>query len=409
MPSAFSSYDVIDRFQDQTMKNQAQNKETLLCVYVTRQVDSNLLMSSTIFRGLSEAGISADMIFLGSTDVINEFKDRYAKYFNKVYYKQICTSMKDRWLYRKKPVVYSYLRHFMLDAVKLPGTGWLKGKLNDKYNKILSFIPPYISGAYAYKINKELKLGLPLIQFWTDPLSLGRCNDITEIPKSRFIHKKLESKLLSLADKAVFCYPLLHEMEAELHPEFKEKMSWSDISYLPHDNKAERSRHKRVLIGLFGAYQKHVRNITPLLKAIAELKEYDFIIRGDGDLPFDASSIQNLNLEQGRISLGEVERLENECDILLSLAGKSGITHPAGKTFYYASYNKPVLHIGDGIHTEYFKEYLSGFNNRFYHCYNTETDIIHAIRQAAGSLSEFKLKIPERMNAAVIAEKIIII
>lgn len=195
-------------------------------------------------------------------------------------------------------------------------------------------------------------------------------------------------------------------MEAKLHPESAHKMSWSDVSYLPHNN-GPKTNNERPLIGLFGAYQQHVRNIEPLLSAIKQLPEYNFIIRGDGDLPFSVSDIENLDIKAGRISLEEVERLEAACDILLSLGGKSGITHPAGKTFYYADYNKPIVHIGDGRHAEYFKGYLEGFEGRFIHCFNTTDSIISGIKQAVKELPSFELHIPARMNAANIVNKLL--
>lgn len=204
----------------------------------------------------------------------------------------------------------------------------------------------------------------------------------------------------------VFCYPLLMAMEARLHPEAANKMSWSDVSFLPHENQSAHN-NKRPLIGLFGAYQKHVRNIAPLLEAIRELPEFDFIIRGDGELPFDISKIKNLDLKSGRISLKEVESLEDKCDVLLSLAGKSGITHPAGKTFYYADYRKPIVHIGDGRHSVYFKGYLDGFDERFIHCFNNKKEIKETICDAVKNCENFMLRIPTRMDAAVIANKIL--
>lgn len=170
--------------------------EKILCVYVTRQVDSNLMMASTVFRGLNEAGYVADMVFVGSTDAIAEFKCRYESYFRRVYYRSICKPLKNNMLYRISPLLYSYVRHFILDAVCLPGVKWLMELKANKYDKILSFIPPVISGRYALKIKECFMAEVPLVQFWTDPLSLGRCNDIDEIPKSRCIHKLLEHRLL---------------------------------------------------------------------------------------------------------------------------------------------------------------------------------------------------------------------
>lgn len=245
-----------------------------------------------------------------------------------------------------------------------------------------------------------------LIQFWTDPLSLGRCDSVDDIPKSRIIHKWQEHRLLRMADKVVFCYPLLKNKEAELHPEYAEKMTWSDISYIPHENK-NRPNNQKPLIGFFGAYQSHVRNIEPLLNAIKMLPQFDFVIRGDGNLPYDVSDIPNLDLIEGRKPLAEIERLEQQCDILISLSGKSGITHPAGKTFYYAAYNKPILHIGDGVNADYFKKYLEEFDNRFEHCMNDTDEIASSIKKIVDTYSQFNLKIPRRMDAAVIARRII--
>lgn len=175
---------------------------------------------------------------------------------------------------------------------------------------------------------------------------------------------------------------------------------------MPHKNQTMHV-NQRPIIGLFGAYQQHVRNIRPLLEAIQELPDFDFIIRGDGDLPFDISGITNLDLKSGRIPLTEVEELEDKCDVLLSLAGKSGITHPAGKTFYYADYKKPIIHIGDGKHALYFKGYLDEFGSRFIHCFNSKEEIKNSINEAVNKAKEFTLIIPERMDASLIVRKIL--
>lgn len=381
----------------------------VLCVYATRQIDSNLFMSSTVFRGLKEAGYETYMIFAGTEDVISNFKRDYAHYFNSVEYITIKQSFLKKMAdnYPLTRLGYSYYRHFLADGFKHLPLKVLKNILNSlKFHYILSFIPPVISGRLAIDIKKQLNYNIPLIQFWTDPLSLGRCNSIEELPKSRLIHKWHEERLIKSADKVVFCYPLLCEMEKKIHTHFAHKMTWSDISYTEH-KKFTIFHSNKPLIGFFGAYQTRVRNINPLLEAIQELQDFNFIIRGDGDLPKDFKGIRNLDLEVGRKPLNEIEKLENQCDILISLSGRSGLTHPAGKTFYYASYPKPIIHIGDGINAEYFANYISGFDNRFIHCMNNKEDIKEAIKLAIGQLANFELKIPDRMNAAVIARKIL--
>lgn len=383
----------------------------VLCVYATRQIDSNLFMSSTVFRGLKEAGYDIDLAFAGTANVIEDFKRNYSKYFNDISFCEISRSILKK-ISDKQSLLrlgYSFYRHFVADGFSHLSIKNVKKKFGGrKYDCILSFIPPIISGRFAHDIRKGLGLNeVRLIQFWTDPLSLGRCDSINEIPKSRLVHKWQEKRLLKYADKVVFCYPLLCKMEAELHPSQSHKMIWSDISFMEHKCENNDNHNEIPLIGFFGAYQSHVRNIGPLLQAIASLPQYNFVIRGDGDLPYEIDSIPNLNIKFGRRPLSEIESLENECDILLSLSGKSGITHPAGKTFYYASYPKPIIHIGDGANSDFFKEYISEFEDRFVYCDNNANNISDAIKAVVSSLPTFKLKIPQRMNAAVIAKKII--
>lgn len=95
-------------------------------------------------------------------------------------------------------------------------------------------------------------------------------------------------------------------------------------------------------------------------------------------MPYDVSDIPNIDIEQGRKPASEIERLQTSCDILLLLGGISGLTHPAGKTFYYAYYEIPIVHKGDGKNALYFDNYIEGFEFRYIHCYNTPQDIAQA-------------------------------
>lgn len=89
----------------------------ILCIYATRQIDSNLFMSSTIFRGLKEAGYETYMYFAGTDKVIEEFKRDYEQYFNSTIYQPINES----WIKRiadkhpKTKLLYSFYRNFVLD------------------------------------------------------------------------------------------------------------------------------------------------------------------------------------------------------------------------------------------------------------------------------------------------------
>ena len=391
----------------------------ILCVYADRQVDSNLFMSSTIFNGLQQCGYHVDMVFMGYQWVCDVFADRYAKYFHKVIYFYIKES-KLKGLCDKSErtkLFYSYYLHFLKDYFTRPyNFKKVSASITESYDVVLSFIPPAVSGFLAQDIRSiKLLKNAQLIQFWTDPLSLGRCNDVDEIPRSRFMHVKIERKLLSYADKAVFCYPLLCEMEQKLHPEFAGKMTWSDVGFTEHlycgdkgcnTNRDELVINKKLKIGLFGSYHSKVRNIFPFLEAIKHFPDVLFILRGDSDLHINKKDYFNLDVVEGRLPVNEIEMLEQECDILLCLGGQSGITHPAGKVFYNANYLKPIVYIGDGVHNDYFKDYLRQFD-RFIVCDNTELSIRHGIICAIQQLKNFSISIPSRLHPKNVAAKIV--
>lgn len=124
----------------------------ILCVYATRQIDSNLFMASTVFRGLKEAGYEVYLAFAGFKDVIEDFKKNYSHYFRDVHYHEIAKSHMYR-LACKSPaskLVYSFYRHFVADGLLHLPTNGLKSFLQGKnFDCILSFIPPVMSGFYA--------------------------------------------------------------------------------------------------------------------------------------------------------------------------------------------------------------------------------------------------------------------
>ena len=82
------------------------------------------------------------------------------------------------------------------------------------------------------------------------------------------------------------------------------------------------------------------------------------------------------------------------------------MTNPAGKVLYYASYNKPILYIGDGVHRDYFRSYLEGLG-RYIICDNEVSSIVDGIQRLVDSIPGFELRIPNRMKLDVIARKII--
>lgn len=400
----------------------AEKKKVLVC-YATRQIDSNLMMSGTLFRGLQPAGYDAEAVICGPKHVTDFFQERYGAAFRAVHILPTSSGWLEHFCARSAilKLLYSFYIHFVKDGLWRP---YARQKLRQilagkRFETVLSFVPPIFSGRLgrdareilthpAKNANTLTHMPPPvrLIQFWTDPLSIGACNDITQIPKRRLLHRFWESRMLSYADKIVFCYPLLCEMEGRLHPHYAAKMSWSDVGYIEHVQDAFVPHNARITLGLFGAYQRKVRNIAPLLSAIRHFPNLRFILRGDSDLVIQAEEYPNLDVQPGRLPVAEVEALEAQCDILLCLGGHSGVTHPAGKLFYYASYHKPILYIGDGVHNDYFKTYLKPFG-RYLICDNNEASICRGIEAAVAALPTYHHQIPERMHLDVIARKVI--
>ncbi len=388
--------------------------QDVLCVYATRQIDSNLLMSGTVFHGLSLCDFPADALFCGPKHEAAFFKATYGHRFRRVYILPLGTSLLAKLCARTASLrlLYSFYIHFFKDGFWRPYSLRALRRLltGGRYTTILSFIPPVFSGRLGCDVHKLMKRTAPrpprLIQFWTDPLSIGACDRLEDIPWRRFLHKLWEHRLLAQADKAVFCYPLLCEMEQKLHPQFAHKMTWSDVGYIEHKLDAFQPHNPQVTIGLFGAYQRNVRNIEPLLAALRHFPDARFILRGDSDVVIDPAAYPNLDVLPGRRPVDEVEQLEAQCDILLCLGAHCGMTIPAGKVFYYASYHKPILYISDGVHGAYCRRYLEAFG-RYLTCDNTEASICDGLQRALDALKTYQHHIPERMRLDAIARKLI--
>ena len=367
-------------------------------------------MNSTIFNGLHKNGYHVDIIFLSYSDICDNFQQRYSSYFNNVHYIKIKKTKINFFKNEKLKVLNSFLVHFIKDRLWRPyKKADLKELAVSDYDLILSFCPPAISGLLARDVIKINKLeNIPHYQYWTDPLSLGLCNEVKDMPKKRYFHYILEKNILKDADKIIYCYPLLCEMQKQLYPQFAHKMKWADVPYIERNvSTFEKKKGKtQVKIGFFGAYPRRVRNILPLLNAMQSFPDVLFIVRGDTDVSIDKTQYQNLDIEFGRKPNDEIQQLEDECDILLSSGSIAGINHPAGKTFYYANVNKPIVYIGDGYHKDYFANYLKEFD-RYIICDNNEDSIKSAINQAIKSLSTFRLSMSERLHPEVVARKIV--
>lgn len=382
--------------------------QRVLCTYVTRRIDSNLLMAGTIFQGLKDAGYHTDMIFCGTKDVCEIFSKRYSGLFNSVKYieiKPLCVGSLTR-KGRRLALLSNFWTEYVKDAFCRPySIREVRNLVDGKYDVVLSFVPIFASARLGFDVAKKCLKDVRLVQFWTDPLALGGCKDAKSIPKRRILHLLEERRALAYADDVVFCYPLLMELEQAAHPKYAGKMRWSDVGYIKHERDDFVPRNKIVTVGLFGAYQRKVRNIEPLLSVMASFPDVKFVIRGDADFEIDAARYPNLDVKTGRIPVEEVEALEAQCDILISLSGRYTVM-PPGKTFYYASYNKPILAIVDGPRADFMLEYLNGLG-RYVCCRNDAHSLAEGLRRAIKSLANYEREIPVRMQLASIARNLV--
>ena len=382
----------------------------ILCVLAAYSINSNILTDITVFNGLKKNDYEVDLVLLGSDEVYDDFCTKYKHYFNHIYFIKICRTIKSLNGLLKMPyllwcnIVGDYFsRPYKRKKLKIHD---LSGK---EYDFVLALCPPSLTAFFARDLIKKNKLeGIRYIQYWSDPLSIGMCNDVDKLPLKRIFHHWIEKHLLKDADRVVYCYQLLCIMQKRLYPKFADKMFWTDVSYIEREDiSTTKEQTDQIKIGLFGAYQKNIRNILPLLEAIKSFPNVTFIIRGDTDICIDPSEYSNLDIEFERKPYNEIQKLENDCDILLSLGSLSGVNTPAGKTFYYANINKPIVYIGDGRHKEFFADYLKELN-RYIVCDNNVQSIKNAIREALTVLPTFTLSIPERLKPENVAKRIIL-
>ena len=128
-------------------------------------------------------------------------------------------------------------------------------------------------------------------------------------------------------------------------------------------------KNSKVTLGYFGDYKSKDRNIEPLYNVVEKEKGFYLNICGNSDLSLLQK--ENMNIKP-RQKLDVVEKLEEDCDILVCVCNKKGTQIP-GKVYHYAATNKPILIILDGDKKEKLRKYFKSFN-RYVLCENTESD-----------------------------------
>ncbi len=383
----------------------------ILCILgSTDGSESNTLLNTTIFYGLKKKGYNLDLITLRKNES-ESFDVKLSHYFDNVFL------IKDnrREYKRIKNNKYLWLPfHIWTNIVKVAmyrpyNKKELKGIVNKEYDLVLAFCPPPLSAFFARDIIKLNNLqDVRYIQYWSDPLSIGMCDDITKIPVKRIFHKIVEKNALKDAKEIVYCSKCLCEMQQELYPQYSAKMRWSDVSYIEREPiKNKEKIGDKIKIGYFGAFQRRVRNIFPLMECAGEMSDLEFVIRGDTDVDINIDRFSNIDVKLGRRPYTEISALENECDILICLGNIKGVQIP-GKVFYYTNLNKPIIYIGDGFHNERIKQYLAEFE-RYIICDNNRDSIKQAICKAVEILPGYSVVIHDRLKPENAAEEIVAI
>ncbi|MER2108136.1 MAG: hypothetical protein ABS949_14465 [Solibacillus sp.] len=273
---------------------------------------------------------------------------------------------------------------------------YINNNLQPFYDIIISSSDPKTGHILARNIiNNGIKYG-KWIQYWGDPLTL-------DIATNTFYPKRIlgikERNLISNADQIVYVSPFTLEKQCKLFDSLKEKMFFLPIPYLEEKIYEKPCLKNKIVISYFGDYLSEIRNIVPLFNTIKSLNSnFSLNIIGNSDLKLkDTANITILN----RIPLEELEKKEQETDVIVCILNCKGTQIP-GKLYYYAATNKPILVIIDGENQKELKEYLDGYD-RFILCENQESSIRQALEQLE---FERKLYYPaKQLEASVIAKK----
>lgn len=238
-----------------------------------------------------------------------------------------------------------------------------------EYDLIISSSDPKTSHIAVENLIKQGLKYKKWIQYWGDPMAI----DITK--KSiypQWIIKKMEKKILMLADEIVYVSPFTLMEQKKLYPDIADKMNFLPIPYI-EEKIYEYTNNDKFTIGYFGSYYSEIRNIIPLYNSADKLKDkVNLNIVGDSDK--QVKSTENI----GIYPRGDISEFEKKADLLVCVLNSKGTQIP-GKMYHYAATNKPILVILDGQDKDGMRDYLESFN-RFIICDNNENSIISTIK-----------------------------
>lgn len=324
-----------------------------------------------------------------------DFKKKYLLKLGNIHSKVTMKKNKKNML---KNTIYNTIIKFKIYDFKSSLVKKVKDiKIEEKFDLIISSSDPKSSHLLAEKLIKlNPNITKKWIQYWGDPFA----NDINNkgfVPK--FIIKREEKRLISLADMVVYVSPFTLETQQKVYSEYKEKMQFLPIPYqeeIIYYNKQKAN----LRIGYFGDYYSRNRNILPLYNAIRKQTDKELIICGNSDVELEKK--ENIEI-YNRQSIQKVRELEENVDILVCVCNSMGTQIP-GKIYHYAATNKPILILLDGEYADKIKKYVEEYN-RYIICKNDIEDISKIINDNEKIYKEY---LPcEKLKSRSIASKLI--
>lgn len=262
----------------------------------------------------------------------------------------------------------------------------------EEYDLIISSSDPKSSHLLVYNELNKARKEVPWIQIWGDPF-------MTDITRKSINNEQVfeeEKKLLSRATKIFYVSPLTLKKQRELFEIYSKKMFFVPIPFTNEKIFTNRNLKNIPYVKFLyaGDYNSNVRYISPLVKYFSHPNnKHQLCIAGTGD-------IKKFNKEKihlkGRVSYTEIEKLEEQTDVLVFLSNKKGNQIP-GKIYQYSGTNKPILFINDGEYKEQIQEYFDPIG-RYFFCDNVISSIEKTVEeiifsnQSFDPVDEFKSK-----------------
>ena len=265
--------------------------------------------------------------------------------------------------------------------------------VDSKPDLIITHSPSFESVCYG-RVLKEMFPNSPWYQYWSDPIALSGITP-EHLNFKRLPFKWAEHRAFTYADQIIFGTKTLMQFQRDLYLDLAEKMRYIDIPYVEKTGGLGELSMKNSLL-YAGNYHSNLRNLCPLVDAVAQMPDYTLDIYGNGDCP--NPGLSNICFH-GRVSPEKLKEIENRVACTVCVLNHSCIQIP-GKIFYDTIKPTKILVIVDGPYRERISEYLKSFN-RFVFCNNNVDDIKRAIQE----IDCFQTDL-ERVRACFSPEKI---